>query len=137
MIRRPPRSTRTDTLFPYTTLFRSRGGVGVIVEPVVVGLEPELRLAFGLERDPRVEGVVEKAEQRRVLRRRRRRLGHRRGGSDGERPYRHQHQGNCETHENSPGECVACSPCLLWRSEARRVGKVCVSTCISRWSPYH
>src|SRR3546814_19971192 len=28
MIRRPPRSTRTDTLFPYTTLFRSQGGVG-------------------------------------------------------------------------------------------------------------
>src|SRR3546814_3396571 len=27
MIRRPPRSTRTDTLFPYTTLFRS-GGLG-------------------------------------------------------------------------------------------------------------
>src|SRR3546814_1317557 len=27
MIRRPPRSTRTDTLFPYTTLFRSRPGV--------------------------------------------------------------------------------------------------------------
>src|SRR3546814_1369961 len=26
MIRRPPRSTRTDTLFPYTTLFRSDGG---------------------------------------------------------------------------------------------------------------
>src|SRR3546814_8959510 len=25
MIRRPPRSTRTDTLFPYTTLFRSCG----------------------------------------------------------------------------------------------------------------
>src|SRR3546814_8691825 len=34
MIRRPPRSTRTDTLFPYTTLFRSwlgclPGGVGI------------------------------------------------------------------------------------------------------------
>src|SRR3546814_3646210 len=30
MIRRPPRSTRTDTLFPYTTLFRSRpAGPGV------------------------------------------------------------------------------------------------------------
>src|SRR3546814_12269011 len=28
MIRQPPRSTRTDTLFPYTTLFRS-GGIGV------------------------------------------------------------------------------------------------------------
>src|SRR3546814_6067980 len=30
MIRRPPRSTRTDTLFPYTTLFRS---VGISWEP--------------------------------------------------------------------------------------------------------
>src|SRR3546814_12517180 len=28
MIRRPPRSTRTDTLFPYTTLFRSLGAQG-------------------------------------------------------------------------------------------------------------
>src|SRR6056297_3282666 len=28
MIRRPPRSTRTDTLFPYTTLFRSACGTG-------------------------------------------------------------------------------------------------------------
>src|SRR3546814_20303829 len=27
MIRRPPRSTRTDTLFPYTTLFRSADGI--------------------------------------------------------------------------------------------------------------
>src|SRR3546814_4475645 len=27
MIRRPPRSTRTDTLFPYTTLFRSRQNI--------------------------------------------------------------------------------------------------------------
>src|SRR3546814_13750444 len=30
MKRRPPRSTRTDTLFPYTTLFRSRQTVNVI-----------------------------------------------------------------------------------------------------------
>src|SRR3546814_8453142 len=28
MIRRPPRSTRTDTLFPYTTLFRSHQSLG-------------------------------------------------------------------------------------------------------------
>src|SRR3546814_10825458 len=32
MIRRPPRSTRTDTLFPYTTLFRS-AGVGLGEQP--------------------------------------------------------------------------------------------------------
>src|SRR3546814_8541994 len=42
MIRRPPRSTRTDTLFPYTTLFRSvRGGVDLtlaaVANPVVAG----------------------------------------------------------------------------------------------------
>src|SRR3546814_3434272 len=29
MIRRPPRSTRTDTLFPYTTLFRSAGSTQI------------------------------------------------------------------------------------------------------------
>src|SRR3546814_2415246 len=32
MIRRPPRSTRTDTLFPYTTLFRSRTYATVVPE---------------------------------------------------------------------------------------------------------
>src|SRR3546814_15373911 len=26
---------------------------------------------------------------------------------------------------------------IFWRSEERRVGKECVSTCRSRWSPYH
>src|SRR3546814_7675260 len=30
MIRRPPRSTRTDTLFPYTTLFRSSAGLSMV-----------------------------------------------------------------------------------------------------------
>src|SRR3546814_458144 len=30
MIRRPPRSTRTDTLFPYTTLFRSAQGNKIV-----------------------------------------------------------------------------------------------------------
>src|SRR3546814_10620851 len=33
MIRRPPRSTRTDTLFPYTTLFRSKGSFGELHAP--------------------------------------------------------------------------------------------------------
>src|SRR3546814_1334691 len=41
MIRRPPRSTRTDTLFPYTTLFRSRvvhmgGNIGALHIPLIV-----------------------------------------------------------------------------------------------------
>src|SRR3546814_16073261 len=33
MIRRPPRSTRTDTLFPYTTLFRSCPGASPVGSP--------------------------------------------------------------------------------------------------------
>src|SRR3546814_8531109 len=43
MIRRPPRSTRTDTLFPYTTLFRSgdRDEVGAFLERIPVA--PEFR----------------------------------------------------------------------------------------------
>src|SRR3546814_2308800 len=45
MIRRPPRSTRTDTLFPYTTLFRSveRDGLAAIddwVEPLAAVHHP-------------------------------------------------------------------------------------------------
>src|SRR3546814_19907574 len=32
MIRRPPRSTRTDTLFPYTTLFRSQDTLRNVIE---------------------------------------------------------------------------------------------------------
>src|SRR3546814_13787810 len=37
MIRRPPRSTRTDTLFPYTTLFRS-GASKACPAMIVIGL---------------------------------------------------------------------------------------------------
>src|SRR3546814_18812303 len=39
MIRRPPRSTRTDTLFPYTTLFRSRDVLMADLDIPVVSLE--------------------------------------------------------------------------------------------------
>src|SRR3546814_4196131 len=44
MIRRPPRSTRTDTLFPYTTLFRS--------SPEKIAYDPDAPV------DPRVETLV-------------------------------------------------------------------------------
>src|SRR3546814_5204777 len=40
MIRRPPRSTRTDTLFPYTTLFRSGRPVELLDLPGAYSLEP-------------------------------------------------------------------------------------------------
>src|SRR3546814_8141762 len=37
MLRRPPRSTRTDTLFPYTTLFRSAARTGARARGLAVG----------------------------------------------------------------------------------------------------
>src|SRR3546814_18986130 len=70
MIRRPPRSTRTDTLFPYTTLFRSDGYPGAGQRP---GHRNDLQsaadeagvaargLALGLVQDlrlPRLGGIV-------------------------------------------------------------------------------
>src|SRR3546814_16849900 len=51
MIRRPPRSTRTDTLFPYTTLFRS--GALVDIEVEVDRIERD---------DPRQDGLVRRDE---------------------------------------------------------------------------
>src|SRR3546814_8223459 len=65
MIRRPPRSTRTCTLFPYTTLFRSRVAVAHLVQPriephdlvVDPGVVP-VRAGIGATADHRLEVVV-------------------------------------------------------------------------------
>src|SRR3546814_1849083 len=43
MIRRPPRSTRTDTLFPYTTLFRSMPGLAFV--GIAIALNPFAEIA--------------------------------------------------------------------------------------------
>src|SRR3546814_16559018 len=54
MIRRPPRSTRTDTLFPYTTRFRSPaqllqpGGAQRLAEPVIAPAGPDDPVSIGL-----------------------------------------------------------------------------------------
>src|SRR3546814_6123175 len=61
MLRRPPRSTRTDTLFPYTTLFRSKGdqplhfleglfGIGRLVPGISAGVAGgNAHIAFRIE----------------------------------------------------------------------------------------
>src|SRR3546814_8207617 len=49
MIRRPPRSTRTDTLFPYTTLFRSAADV----------LMPDLERVGGISEYVKVAHMAE------------------------------------------------------------------------------
>src|SRR3546814_17245249 len=43
MIRRPPRSTRTDTLFPYTTLFRSLVSQAPVERPELAEAAPVMR----------------------------------------------------------------------------------------------
>src|SRR3546814_11614061 len=56
MIRRPPRSTRTDTLFPYTPLFRS-GDRALAAS----GLADQAQHAAGLDRDRHVAHRVDEA----------------------------------------------------------------------------
>src|SRR3546814_14264488 len=137
MIRRPPRSTRTDTLFPYTTLFRSdAAGVGR-VQPGqqldqgglagAVLADQRQRLAWTdvqvdvLQRRGVGAGVGEadvleadavagvRALDRRALR----------GGHRGFQVFVQRRQ------------------VQVVRSEGSRVGNECVSTCRSRWSLYH
>src|SRR3546814_12712357 len=113
MQRRPPRSTRTATLLPYTTLFRS------IQNSEVYGSDahnPELLMAIAAARH-----FETNPERRRRLSARADQLAR---------------------HLNP--DCAAVSHtarAFNWqnrnRSEERRVGKECVSTCRYRWSPYH
>src|SRR3546814_6523122 len=58
MIRRPPRSTRTDTLFPYTTLFRSAHDTVLRFAPA--GVDPRREAEAITEAEVReVDGIVE------------------------------------------------------------------------------
>src|SRR3546814_2201338 len=64
MIRRPPRSTRTDTLFPYTTLFRSTSG-GTLAPLFMIGGSLGAALGIGINYllpgmhiDPRIAALV-------------------------------------------------------------------------------
>src|SRR3546814_18607440 len=57
MVRRPPRSTRTDTLFPYTTLFRSQGNRRALVGGL--GYNRDLAQFDGVDgADRRIDGLV-------------------------------------------------------------------------------
>src|SRR3546814_9522320 len=148
MIRRPPRSTRTDTRYPYTTLFRSltlsekgRGNPfdpandGEIVKPGdlvdIVELSPltladrriyNLLIANAWERisEPVIHRIAKAA-------------------------LKGTHQGN-ERIESSLLRLMGTiaigtirkggksyKRCVQLRSEERRVGKECVSTCRLRW----
>src|SRR3546814_19753916 len=64
MIRRPPRSTRTDTLFPYTTLFRSSSvvlGTAKVVD--ILEVDPIRLPDVGVDADTVVAGRLIAAKQ--------------------------------------------------------------------------
>src|SRR3546814_20445200 len=120
MIRRPPRSTRTYTLFPYTTLFRSlAGGAVELADREAVALDVRHHAGLGdggggiddaahdapagdvaLKKPGGIEALQARAVQR-----------------------------SLEVVEVPTGHAG------LHRSEERRVGKECVSSCIYRGSP--
>src|SRR3546814_1887870 len=59
MLRLPPKSTRTDTLFPYTTLFRSAGSPRVAVNVIMAGKETAPQLIAGFAERTRAFGQVQ------------------------------------------------------------------------------
>src|SRR3546814_7454199 len=77
MIRRPPRSTRTDTLFPYTTLFRSHGRTAAasvrFAQPARHDAgggdarSPPHQPHFGREDDAARQGAAERPHRRAAL----------------------------------------------------------------------
>src|SRR3546814_16872985 len=153
MIRRPPRSNRTDTLFPYTTLFRAiaeglgdfalcvdghgKGQLtcfsivlyvvgGIVLHGHGYGVE-----AFGRQVVVVLDGVWHL-----------RNTGYATGGPElDQHDFAAQvlHSGFLagERGEGDVGCGLGRAGKLPDRSEERRVGKECVSTCRSRWSPYH
>src|SRR3546814_13918749 len=104
MIRRPPRSTRTDTLFPYTTLFRSRASELVSLPRKAIATDRPFLILRGKGGKERLAPISDRARAAIA---------------------------QWSVH------VAAESAWLFPRSEERRVGKECVSTCRSRWSPYH
>src|SRR3546814_12136113 len=123
MIRRPPKSTRTDTLFPYTTLFRSmrsrylrstRAPAHKIVPshffPRFYSTQPR--------KFPPLIWLMREIVGRRMLDDRIAKL------SDVQKRCLRMAAEGRSSKEIAP-----------LRSEERRVGKECVSTCKSRWSP--
>src|SRR3546814_16078363 len=113
MIRRPPRSTRTDTLFPYTTLFRSlwRQTLGKAGKRRVFGVGAENNDSIPLHALPDRHAVFIDETLPSALVGALRCLG--------------------EALDNMTHPVPDSR-----RSEERSVGKECVSPCRSRWSPY-
>src|SRR3546814_16092151 len=130
MIRRPPRSTRTDTLFPYTTLFRSP-----LLPPLTGVSAADQRLPFTSERERSIARLWSRSalpwsapwsaiafHSALVWQTRRDMI-------DPVAPSRLQ-----TIFSQSGLSADDLSGPMAKRSEERRVGQECVCTCRYRWS---
>src|SRR3546814_12217141 len=115
MIRRPPRSTRTYTLFPYTTLFRSANAI--------------VECALASTHATEVETQSGEAAALKCLIKR---LGNAVVHGAAALGMGVQNHGDWCAGTRSGAEAA-----FKTRSEESRVGKESVSTCRSRWSPDH
>src|SRR3546814_13657334 len=147
MIRRPPRSTRTDPLFPYTTLFRSpdryiRYAARIAIEHQPVASWRNLALN---ETNPRAiaEAMIAMA-----------RVGDSASKTQIFKKLTAVNIASLPSDQkldllraielailrlgmpDNQEKAAVISYLNPLRSEERRVGKECVSTCRSRWSPY-
>src|SRR3546814_11575200 len=124
MIRRPPRSTRTDTLFPYTTLFRSSRRVSPRQRRR--GVRPSFARSLILVAAGGFVGTLAVLQMAGAPPAAFADLSARTAAVD---PLSARF-GLCSA--GGGRDCV-----VDGRSEARRVGQACVSQCRSRLWPYH
>src|SRR3546814_19435302 len=123
MIRGAPRSTRTDTLFPYTTLFRSDTPQHLVAHGALdIGRRDRVatggECVLGIVQHPDVTaGLVDRVARRLLV-----------GDQSVDRVDERRDRTVAAALERAQ---------LAVRSEERRVGKEGVSTCRSRWSPVH
>src|SRR3546814_11641132 len=119
MIRRPPRSTRTDTLFPYTTLFRSLAPAGhrALLDAYARADTGAVAAAYAAWRAAEEKLAAARAAVSEATR---------------DREWLEHCLAELQALAPQPGDEAEPAE----RSAERRVGKECVRTCRSRWSPY-
>src|SRR3546814_12941081 len=133
MIRRPPRSTRTDTLVPYTTLFRSAAAAQA-------GVRPD-RLAAAVQR-PAARPAPGAAAAGRAAGGKARRGDAARAASQGQGPLAPAGSGGCQDTGASAADGAArrlrpLPVAARGRSEKPRGGKKGGSTGKAWWLPVH
>src|SRR3546814_20196841 len=118
MIRRPPRSTRTDTLFPYTTLFRSLPLLADVAQGVFGAA-----LVVLVEHDQL--GEVDHVDLLQLA-----------GGAVVAGHHVHREVDHVDDLRVGLADAGGLADDQVIRTEERLVGKEGVRTCRSRWSPY-